>query len=485
MLMTYATWKKLTNAGMLSRRSKLLREVDKVLELYHDLGGGQSRAQAVSEALTTWKKSKKNWRKSVRNKRGALDVLTCQLSRHQPTKAERKAQHEVRVAAREHIGTLFLDKKIVLKSKFKAFKEHSGNAYDGRTVFKGGKEIGSQIEFPKPGNGVFTGEGGLFDGIKSWLKENVVDAATDFQEMVQEALGQSLTELLEAIVPYVGLGWSAYKSRKHGKLLKEMLGHEVQLIGAEEAFAEGDALAALEAVKTLLRRETGRNAVLLASYGTETAVKTAALLADGGTLSTTVAGTVAVAARLLLRLSALRAEYDEKKAGEEFLEEWMQPESEMFGDLFVTEEEKEERALHRRQIFEVFPLAGAYFVISADTSVLVNVLHDYLFHDPAFMTVVENLVRKHLQPVRDAALTCIREHRFRFTGEFPKLTVDAQSAFSKGQMIKGANTKLTNVKNKLGKGALTVGHSLLGKKQDISDRIRGQGSDEPPPSSFF
>ena len=68
---------------------------------------------------------------------------------------------------------------------------------------------------------------------------------------------------------------------------------------------------------------------------------------------------------------------------------------------------------------------GCYFLISADTWVIVNLICSD-FGKPGYKYKVEQAVKNHLNPLMIVAGQCIVNHRMTLTGPVPKLTVERE-----------------------------------------------------------
>ncbi len=523
MLMSHKSWLEGTRGGFLQKRSKLLRAVDESLYTYEHFGaGGVNRslveptfARQVAKALAAWKKSKADWSRSARNKRGAVDLLSAQLRLVEPSPEERRALKEVLNANRAYVGKLFAHRSVVPRNEYtrkKIGRKENPDQLRAREKNPGYWKIEAgkaalQAELLSDKIEELVAEHvptvGIVEVVIDWLQANVLaEPDLEFLELVLWTFETGLEELLASIVPYVGLGFSAARSVEKGAQLSKMLCLQDQVVHAPQDFGRGDPITALKAVRELLDREVNKNLLLFASFSTETAAKTAGILADGGTLTTAIAGAVASAARLLLKLHNLRRDYLEMKRARELLEEDFQQESELFGDMFMSEEELVERQGLRRKLFDEFPLAGAYFIASADTSVLINVLHDHVFCDPAYMLRVERAVRESFEPVRKAAHECIKQHRLCLTGDWPKLSIVHDHRNFDGQYIRAANTVVEQLKfwwadrkepdpsglRTIGDGLAPLGLDELSEVGPDGYRvqeIRYDKETDPPISPFF
>jgi hypothetical protein len=178
---------------------------------------------------------------------------------------------------------------------------------------------------------------------------------------------------------------------------------------------------AMQALVLMLDRErTNQVAGLgvgIAAFGG----KLAGVLADGGTATNAAIGIASGVAKLAMLVSAIVIDVREKNAANKI----------MIGARVGPE------------LFSACPLMGAYLVCCAPTSVLVNTIFDGdKFYQPGMMDVVERAVKRHVQPMREAARRLVNEHRM-FIPElvyFPGLVEKNEAKLEQMMERKGKTT---------------------------------------------
>lgn len=392
-LIPHKTWISRTEVSM-QRRSAELKALDQLLADYEARGGGDLRWR-VGQALQAWKATHGNgdeWRKSSRNRNGAVDDLTRALAaKHTLSEADEAALAAVAEANKAFLGALFAERRVVLSAR-------ALTAYQGLDLAHDLDRLVAQARSGDSGTSVLMGEAhGL---IQSLLGD--VWHLGELQVLVAQVLGRGTSELASSIAPGLGLIKSASMTMYHSVMLMANARKVIRLEAAEPAIAPGDPAAALLAVQELAKRETAHSAARLASYAAETGGKLIGTFVDGGTATAVVAGTAATIARMLVTLNAIRIDVLEMRAANELLEK---PDT-----LDAT-------------LFAKNPLLGCYFLACADTSTIVN----FMFKDlgkPGFQYEVEKACKDHLDATVKIANHLVYDHRMKLSGrQLPKMSV--------------------------------------------------------------
>ncbi len=168
--------------------------------------------------------------------------------------------------------------------------------------------------------------------------------------------------------------WKAHRTHEHEKFV-----------------VPGDARAACGALRTLLKQSSAEHAARGTVNATQFAVSTAGLFADLGAGTGPAVAAGASLAKLGIKITVVAARYREVKRVNHILST---NSAEGLG----------------REIFDVSPLLGCYFIVNSTTSTILNVLADDILTD-GWMNDAERNKREHLDPlVRDSQAFIGRSH---------------------------------------------------------------------------
>ena len=206
-----------------------------------------------------------------------------------------------------------------------------------------------------------------------------------------EVLPSFMAEWAAACAPFLGVissgasvVGSAVLSLRSAWRMREGTIHGQRTLSVDEPDS------AMQAIVLMLDRERTNQ---LAGLGVGIAAfggKLAGVLADGGTATNAAIGLAAGVAKLTMLVSAIIIDVLEKNAANKI----------MIGARVGPE------------LFSACPVMGAYLVCCAPTSVLVNTIFDSdKFYQLGMMDVVERAVKRHVQPMREAARRLASEHR--------------------------------------------------------------------------
>jgi hypothetical protein len=413
-LISHRDWLKQTDGGITSIRSSELKAIDAALKTYETAPTAANK-DAVMKALVRWfQKEGPNWKNSVRNKRNAVDTLHRQLLGVGPEKSGEGmiALSHARDESRAIVHDLFQGQKLVYRSGFwNKLAGHgtfgkigakitvSGVAMNANTL-SGGAIVNGVRSAPGAMRGAMgSSMGGSMNVqvvsphlVEPLLKELIPpDIFRDVMASLVEVLPSFMTEWAAACAPFAalitsggGVVASAALSLRAEWRVREGTIHGQRTLSVDEPDK------AMQAIVLMLDRErtyavTGLG-VGIAAFGG----KLAGVLADGGTATTAAIGLAQGVAKLAMLISAIVIDVREKNAANKI----------MLGTRVGPE------------LFSACPLMGAYLVCCAPTSVLVNTIFDSdKFFQPGMMDVVERAVKRHVQPMRDAARRLATEHR--------------------------------------------------------------------------
>lgn len=381
-IMAYDLWIERTKAGITKPRSNALKDIDRKLQNFHAKGKSMSLRKSLCEAISNWKVEKgTGWRNSIRNKNGAMSDLSQQANdEFELTDLDQQALMYLQDSRRQFITQLFQGRELKLSSKVTTVVDVGSTAYQAGTVTNEVYQLGQKL-------------------VNSILGKAASDPL--MQQMIQQVLGKSISELVKQIAPGVGLAYStsmatynSYHALSAAKSAHSIKNSHMGLLPEAPA-------AAFQAVRTLIERERNTRAAVAGTHGLEAAAKAAGIFIDAGAATGTAAAIIATSSRLAINLYLLKKDWDETQAVKGiFQKPWEIDNS----------------------IFAKSPLLGCYFLLSADTWMIVNLVCED-FGKPGFKYDVEQAVKQHLNPLMNVAGQCILNHRMTLTGPVPKLTV--------------------------------------------------------------
>lgn len=212
----YSDWKSKTDAGMLSTRSPELKALDATLKTYFSQNSATNK-QAARRALEEWQSSKtqqgKNWRRSDRNKNGAVVDLHNHLNDTVDAEAMALVQAEL---DREHANVIsqFEDKQITWKNEFRG-KLNSNLVKPNNKDFalylpvKQYAAMGSENKYGTAGNSVAAGMN--IASLLEYLLSDIVPV--DQQAMVvmevSRLVPNFMSEFTASCAPFAGIATSA------------------------------------------------------------------------------------------------------------------------------------------------------------------------------------------------------------------------------------------------------------------------------------
>jgi len=403
-------------------RSEFLQAVDAAIKKFETDKSDPAKA-AIKTAFDRWRfeqsKQGKDWKKSVRNDKGACTNLyraLNDLDKRKLTKEELEAMEFVCRAQAMALQKQFDGKKLQFKattlvgmaqgvgSRWERFKTGAKSLKEGHGTVK---DLVSGVKDVKSGVDAFkaTGKAGAIATAQTGMSDQFASIRTQIVEFCKKlcpdidptkvftALGLgSVEKFATDLAPFVGaissggkaiVGWAGVAKTAWDK-------HSIE--GKRHAIAAGDPEAAFDALLQLLQREIVSKS---AKAGVQTAAftgKTLGVFADGGAVTGPVIGLLETLAEIFQTIVEYVRDYRECNAANEALR---------LGALNL-------------DLFTTSPILGCYFLCIQDHSTIINfAVADY--GTPNFVFDVEALVKK-LEPVLERARSYINESRLEIPG---------------------------------------------------------------------
>lgn len=454
-ILSYSEWMKKTYS-LVHPRSTFLKSVDEALKKY-DTARNPTNREALKTAFDRWRfeqsRQGKDWRKSVRNEKGAVTTLyraLNDLDRRQLTAEELEAMKYISRMQTTALARQFSQAELRFKastlvgvaqgvgSNWQKFKTGAqgvaGGASTAKSAVKAGQEIGKGISTLQSGGraaAVTAAKAGMADKTGT-IKTQVVQLCRTLcpdldPDAVFRAVGLPAVEQFAIeMTPFIGAISSGGKAVVGWIGVANSHWQRSKVADARYAIAAGDPEAAFDAVLVLLDRE-------ITSQTVRASVKTGAFtgkllgaFADAGAVTGPVIGLLEILAQIFQTIVEYVSDYRECRAGTKMLQ---------MGALNL-------------DLFETSPILGCYFIVVQDHSTIINfAVGDY--GTPNWMFDVERLVKK-VQIVLDKARHLIHNSRLEVAGM---------------ERMKGVVVEGYSVKSGLGKLAATPDH-VQGKIAD-------------------
>jgi len=395
----YDEWMKSTNV-LGSPRSAFLKALDDAIKT-RDRG-------AVKTAFDRWRfeqsKQGKDWKKSARNKTGAMTSLLRVFQLPQtPTKEEREAMAYIRREQQMALMRQFQRTTVVFKEETLGAVV-SGNASrwgklkvaaQGAGLVKGLVETGSGLAGINGGKGG-GGAGGPLAQIKDKLTQVIHDLCPGLDispDTVLQRIGlPGVADFVKQAAPILGSVKSGLKAVQAWGEVAKTAREKYQLSQARYAIAKGDPEAALNAVGAILTRELASNTASAASATVSFSMQTAGLFADMGGASGPVVAAAQTLAELLQSIYEFVRDYKEVQRANKLLK---------LGALNL-------------DLFETCPILGCYFIAVQDHSTVIAFAVDE-YGTANWMFDVERMVLA-LTPVLESARRLIQASKFELKG---------------------------------------------------------------------
>ncbi len=407
-LPTYDEWMKGTYST-LHKRSEFLKKLDETIK------SGASN-KIIKEALDRWKfdqsRQGKDWKKSVRNRKGAVTNLyrvVNELDKRQLSDEEREALEFISRAQTMALSKQFEGKKLSFKSTtLVGLVQGAGSNFQkfktGATAFKQGA---------KTGHGAYKNITSIHDGAKLLQQGGRAAAhgaaSLDLQKKIMK-LCKTLTPGLDAdkvfanlnlgsvsqfagsVAPFVGAISSGGKAVVAWIGVAKTVYTKHDIAERRFAFAPEDPEAAFDAVLLLLKRDVISKS---AKAGVATGAFTGKLLgafADAGAVTGPAIGLLETLANIFQTIVEYVRDYKEVEKANELLR---------VGYLNL-------------DLFNVSPILGCYFLLIQDHSTIINfAVADY--GTPNFVFDAERLIGK-INPVLDQARSYVHSSRYEIVG---------------------------------------------------------------------
>lgn len=420
-MITYAVWKSQTSDAF-RPRSPELKIIDGLLQRLDACRAGAAaegdRMKLVlelDEALGNWKRGKADWRRSIRNRHGAVGLLDAQL--HAVVRvvaAPGSAALAAITAEREGALSMFSGKQLessaTRRQKLRAsamevlkFDQAVGKVHKVRKEgFVAEKETKTGAEFAKTVAATRVDEvdlaaepgpmlRALFGQAPGWMAQGA-----EISKELAATLGNTLFGRLGRYVPLLGAvlagkavveEWAAIVQRRRERRRAEL---------AESALLPGSAEAALRAIDRILQREIAQHSRQRLLSGAEFLGQVA--IPAG---ATAIGGASGIG-QFCETIYQVGRDYHEKRRANVCLKQ---------GGI-------------DRSIFGKAPILGAYFLACSTRSTILNFVVDGL-GDRGWMDRVEALDRV-VQPVIQTARRMISDSRFQLAG-MPLMAIEPAS----------------------------------------------------------
>ncbi|HWB64019.1 MAG TPA: hypothetical protein VG603_10945 [Chitinophagales bacterium] len=454
-VMELKQWLKLTDGGITKPRSKELKAVDDALRAYH-VSQNSAAMSMLQGALIKWmQKEGGNWKKSIRNKHNAVDTLYKQVTgtgNVAKTGAGMLAISYARDESRAIVTDLFAHKELRFRSGL--MTKLAGNSATAKVMT--GYSIGSLVRNTNKvshgavanaanqvrqapgalahavGIGGHGGAGASHVTLKAAAERILAEITppellSEVKAGLEYVMPDFITHFAASLTPYLGIITSGGTTLYSGyKVLKAQWRVYDAGEHAQRTLSTGEPEKAIEALVRMLERERN-NALAKCTVGlVEFGGKMAGMLADGGTTTTAAIGLASGVVKLTMLIRIVIRDVSEKRAANRLM---------ALGTVNAS-------------LFQACPLMGAYLILCAPTSVLVNtIFDDGSFYEPGMMDKVERAVTRHINPLREQALRMVKEHRMYIPElqDFPG-------------MVKKNKEKLEEMKERMGKTEIGKQH---------------------------
>jgi hypothetical protein len=411
-VISHRDWMKLTDGGALVTRSTELKRVDAALKAYH-VASSPATLDGLRRAFIQWTTGKgAGWKTSIRNKHKAVEALHGQIVGG-TSAAVHAGDDEALAFARDEsraiVTKLFQGKELVFRPGLVTKLAGNGtlgklgtkytaigvvrhvNTVSGGALADGTRQGARALAAAVPRSG--SGGSGRATEMANALLREMVPSGLQAEVMRQLAglMPSFMTELAASCAPFAGLlttgGGVMVSAVTTLRAVHRVTDGQMHL---ERSLSTGDAEVAFKSLLRMLDRELNQEVASLARGFAEFTAKTAGFLADGGTVTNAAIGLASGVAKLLLLVRIVVRDVEEKNAANAILR----------------------RPTLDASLFQACPVMGAYLILCAPTSVLVNViLTSEEFYQPTMMPKVERAVAHHIEPLKEQAKRLVKEHR--------------------------------------------------------------------------
>ncbi|MEO7084035.1 MAG: hypothetical protein ABI442_01050 [Gemmatimonadaceae bacterium] len=411
---SYEQWMKDTYS-LTSSRSDYLKLLDESLKTYNLAKTPDTKAK-LKAALDRWRfeqsKEGKDWKKSVRNQKGAVTNLyraVNDLDKRRLSPEELETLKYIAAAQNMAFVKQFAFADVKFKSNtlmgiaqgagstLQKFKTGASSAASGASTAKSAYSTGKKLsEIGKTGASSVASSTGSSDSsmIRSKVAEllRTICADLDADQVLSALHLGDVASFSADVAPLVGIISSGGKAVVAWIQVARRAHMAYDFEDRRHAFQPGDPSAAFDALLTLLDREI---ASLAAHAATKTVAFTGKALAaagDFGAVSGPILGLLELLAKILQTVLEYVRDITECRKASLLLKT---------GPLDLS-------------LFVVCPILGCYFLVIQDHSTIINfAVGDY--GTPNFVFDVEQLVKK-IDPVLSKARTYIDESRLEIPG---------------------------------------------------------------------
>ena len=392
-LPTYEQWMKDTHS-LIRPRSEFLKKLDEAVKTQNK--------DAIKVALDRWKfeqsKQGKDWRKSVRNEKGAVTNLYRAVNDLDKRKLSAEEVEAFQFISRSQAMALqkqFMGKQLRFKSstvlglasnvgsKWEKFKTGASSVKsagsNAKSIYSGVTGIAKGAELLKQGGrsaaqaAAQSNMTDKFDTIRHSITQFCRDLCPglDPNHVFQALHLGNIEQFATNLAPFVGAISSGGKAIVGWISVAKKCYDGIKVTDARYAIAAGDPEAAFDAVIELIDRdiksEIGRAGVKTAAF----TGKTLGAFADAGAVTGPAIGLLETLAEIFQTIVEYVRDYKECQMGNEMLR---------LGALNL-------------DLFTTCPLLGCYFLVIQDHSTIINfAVGDY--GTPNWMFDVERLVKK-------------------------------------------------------------------------------------------
>jgi hypothetical protein len=378
---TFDQWMQRTNLGVLSVRSSSLKSVDAALKNY-DVFPSARHLRLLRRTFEQWKGEKADWKKSDRNRKGAVTDLDAML--RGPERDLSPMDYLLQEQQRQ-IDMLFRGRKLVTR-KSKLILPGGSALSNLENIRRGALALGA----PNPA---------FMDSARALFRSffGAGGANVSLEVEVAEYLGREvLGDLVKGMAPYAGILTSGANAIYQFGKFAQAAGRLSEVHDCRTAVRAGDPGKAVAAIERVLSRDMTRHATQGTMAGFEAIARGAATTVGGPAAETVAAGVMSIA-KLTFQVFVIGRDFQEKSLANGIMS-GMDP---------VT-----------YTVFDKYPLLGCYYVVCVDTSDVVNFMLDDMGTDN-WMDDVEKLTKK-MQPILQIARKLIADARFEIA-HMPKL----------------------------------------------------------------
>ncbi|XZE51879.1 hypothetical protein SH139x_003545 [Planctomycetaceae bacterium SH139] len=400
-IMSHEQWLDLTNGGVTSVRSSLLRTLDQALLKFESTQAEEDKSALIG-ALLKWIQSKgAGWKSSVRNRQRAVELLHNQLMELDADKlseAELVGLADLRAESRAIVDKLFHGKQLEWRDGFKGKlgQQKFGTTLNSVGVLRNSREL-SSMDSGASSNGPGSSElARTPQRLAQDLYESLVpaDMLADVTRALASLVPGFMRELTLSLVPWAGLVTAATasvwnsKSSLRDKWRLEWTKHHIA-----HGLAQDEPSQAFLALTHYLQRELEADVFSMSVSVAEFGGKLTGLMVDAGTASNVAVALSANVMKLINIIKIVTRDVQERQAAN----------SQMMLRVDGT-------------IFNTCPVVGAYLICCAPTSVLVNTIFEQRFGELGWQSQVERAVRERLPALQEQARRVVQEHRFWIPG---------------------------------------------------------------------